>query len=150
MAGYGRANWHLDDLDGDSDPKTPQQLGPKVQAIVRRSEGTRIAEGALWNRRDETTHPTPVGYWLEADFTFATPLDHLLQREVVLGEREQRMHADGVRCEIKWNPGVTCSTCPVHEVGRETPLSFLCRLGREQERIHSMVVTKQMTLKGEV
>lgn len=90
----------------------------------------------------------PVGYWLESKFDFATPLDELLGREVTLQEREKNLWDMEIRCELKWDPGVTCSTCPVHEVGQDTRLSMLCRVGREQERIHTMVRVKQKTLDG--
>jgi hypothetical protein len=152
-----RANWHLDDLE-DQAPKpatdpdaTPDKQRDDVRTIVRRGKGTQVTEAALWDRRDEVEHPMPVGYWLEDRFTFLTPLDELLQREATLLEREQNMHDNlNIRCELKWDPGVTCSTCPVHEVGQDTPLSMLCRVGREQERIHTMVRVKQKTLEGTV
>jgi hypothetical protein len=151
-----RANWHVDDLEAPSpkpapDPdEAPDKQREDVRTIVRRGKGTTLTESALWDRREETEHPLPLGYWCESKYTFLTPLDELLQREVTLLDRERRLWDANVRCELKWDQGVTCSTCPVHEVGQETKLSLLCRLGREQERIHTMVRVKQKTLEGTI
>lgn len=152
-----RANWHLDDLEAPPpkpapDPdETPDKQREDVRTIVRRGKGTALTEAALWDRREEGEHPLPIGYWCEDKYTFLTPLDELLQREVTLLERERHMYDNmEIRCELKFDPGVTCSTCPVHEVGQETKLSMLCRLGREQERIHTMVRVKQNTLEGNI
>lgn len=151
-----RAQWHDDELTdtsarppGPPEPdEAPDPQRENVRTIVRRGEGTRLTEESLWNRRDEVEHPMPIGYWAESRWTFATPLDELLKREVTLLDRERRLFDAGVECDFKWDSEVQCSACPVHEVGQQTNKSLLCRVGREQERIRTMVRVKQMTLEG--
>ncbi len=92
----------------------------------------------------------PIGYWLEDQYSFATPLEALEERLKVLVQREEGVVSKGTTCSLKDRGEMTCSCCPVHEVGQDTPLSFLCRLGREQERITAMIITKNLTLAGEI
>lgn len=125
-----------------SDPPSDDD-GPENKEVAHRSQAAKVSDAALWERRDETSHPAPIGYMLEYQFEMITPMDQLLERETVLQDREKRLYEGGVVCELKWKDDMSCSACPVHEVGQDTDLSLLCRLGREQERIRSLIVTKE-------
>lgn len=96
-------------------------------------------EKAAWNHSGRTLHPMPVGYWCEDDYTLETPISTLEGRIVELHHREENAFKKGVACEIKDMPENTCSACPVCEVGKDTRKSALCRLGREQERVMSLI-----------
>lgn len=102
-----------------------------------------VPEEELWERRDETTHPMPVGYWREYAYTLDTPIEELEARLNELVKREANL-AGTVTCELKDRGDMACSACPVSECGQDTAKSLLCRLGREQERIASLLITKRM------
>lgn len=102
-----------------------------------------FTESELWQRRDDTSHPTPVGYWLESEFTLDTPIEGLEARLRELVEREANCDQLGITCPIKDLPGVSCSACPISEVGQHTRKALLCRIGREQERVSALIEAKR-------
>lgn len=55
-------------------------------------------------------------------------LARLMQQEANLFDRE------AVECDLKWQPGNSCYTCPMFEPEAEgSAMNALCRLGRRQE-----------------
>ena len=53
-----------------------------------------------------------------------------------LVDHEGRLYNAGVRCQIKDNPNVTCSACPISAHNEEgSSLQALCLVGRAQERV---------------
>lgn len=50
-------------------------------------------------------------------------------------EKEGRLDEQGITCAIKDRPDTTCWACPVFTSDSNNPLSVLCRLGREQDRL---------------
>lgn len=56
-------------------------------------------------------------------------------------EREGRLADHGVTCAIKDQPNTTCWACPVYKPpSSKHPISVLCRLGREQDRLVTRLV----------
>lgn len=70
------------------------------------------------------------------------PID-LQDRKAVLNARyavtfrgEGNLANAGVVCPVKDSPDTTCNACPISDAAkRETAMSALCRIGREQEQI---------------
>lgn len=91
---------------------------------------------------DVRVHPVPVDYWLAHQYTMETPIERLLARANELETREQNGRAADITCHLKDGGDITCSACPVHEIGQDTRKSALCRLGREQERIEALLIAK--------
>lgn len=61
-------------------------------------------------------------------------------------EREGRLADQGITCAIKDRPDTTCWACPVYKPPSSPhPISVLCRLGREQDRL----VTRAVQLRVE-
>jgi hypothetical protein len=58
--------------------------------------------------------------------------------------KECKLFNVGVTCPIKDHPDTHCSACPVSKHDQpDDPLSPLCRLGREQERVHTTLAVKR-------
>lgn len=56
-------------------------------------------------------------------------------------EKEGRLADHGVTCAIKDQAETTCWACPVYKPPSSThPISVLCRLGREQDRLVTRLV----------
>lgn len=64
----------------------------------------------------------------------------------VLDEREARLASESVVCPIKANPLASCSACPHCQIGEDSPLSKLCSLGQEQERICTLLLARENNL----
>lgn len=62
-------------------------------------------------------------------------MQELLGREARLDEME-------ITCPIKDMPDVSCLACPVCKLGSDSPLSALCRVGQEQERVLTTLAAK--------
>lgn len=92
---------------------------------------------------DSEVHPTPVDYWRASDYTTETPLEMLEARTKQLLEREGNAFDAGVTCGWKDLPDMSCSACPMNEIGQGTRKAPLCRLGREQERIAALTLVKR-------
>lgn len=90
-----------------------------------------------------------LGYWKEDEYTLSTPLETLEGRLAELLRREANGFEAGITCPLKDKGDMTCSACPVSEVGRNTRRSALCRLGREQERIAALIIAKREGVDGE-
>lgn len=64
------------------------------------------------------------------------PTAQLTVRLTELLNREGRLEAIGVTCDLKSRSDVVCSACPISRAGDPTaPLGALCRVGREQESV---------------
>lgn len=67
-------------------------------------------------------------------------------RLVELLEREGTLWMDGVRCPVKQGsdgggrPDVSCSACPIRHYNADDPMTALCDVGVEQERVSTMMV----------
>lgn len=61
----------------------------------------------------------------------------LNQRLVALVETEGALYSRGVTCGVKDRPDTTCCACPIR--AEEGPLAPLCNLGREQERVLTLL-----------
>lgn len=70
----------------------------------------------------------------------------LNQRLVELLEAESRLFDQGVTCEVRGAPGVSCAVCPLSEATALSPLSALCRLGAEQERVLTAIAVGRIGL----
>ncbi len=55
----------------------------------------------------------------------------LAEQFIKLLEREGRMYANGLTCQLKWD-GQDCLTCPQATLDPEEKRSRLCRLGKDQ------------------
>ena len=112
-----RANWHLATVDvDDSDP-----FADDVSI-------------------EEAVHVPTVGL----------PIDIHASKEsyeVRLSETlryESRLFNEGVDCEIKLHDDMTCFACPLYEGDRgDTPKARLCRLGREQDTLITLIRVRQ-------
>lgn len=57
--------------------------------------------------------------------------------------REARLDDMGVSCALRDCSESTCLACPVSKLGDpDSPLSALCRIGQEQERVVTMRLAK--------
>lgn len=57
---------------------------------------------------------------------------------------EARLFNEGVSCEIKHHDDSTCFACPLYEGDRgDTPKAKLCRLGREQDTLITLIRVRQ-------
>lgn len=57
-------------------------------------------------------------------------------RLATLLDQETNLLNCGIQCEIKDRENTCCHACPISKAGlSDDPLSALCRLGREQERV---------------
>lgn len=72
-----------------------------------------------------------------------TPVEALEARLATLIEREGNLEGAGVTCSIKGKGDMTCSACPVSQVGQNNKKSVLCKSGREQERIAALLIAKR-------
>lgn len=54
-------------------------------------------------------------------------------------QQETALDAAGMKCAIKENPQACCSACPVRHLGHDDPMSALCSIGVEQERLLTRV-----------
>lgn len=85
------------------------------------------------------------------------PID-LQDREAVLHARladtlrgEGNLARSGVSCPVKDSPDTSCSACPISEAAkRESSLSALCRLGREQEQVVTELTVLRLRRVGEL
>jgi hypothetical protein len=70
----------------------------------------------------------------------------LSQRLVELLTREGALWNAGVRCAVKMTPDgdargdVSCSACPIKHRSPDDPMTALCDVGVEQERLATMLV----------
>jgi len=72
-----------------------------------------------------------------------TPADELQQRIKDLLKREARLFDMGITCDLRDCSESTCLACPVSKLGDpDSPLSALCRIGQEQERVITMSLAK--------
>jgi hypothetical protein len=63
-------------------------------------------------------------------------IGRLQARLATLLDQETNLLHCGIRCDIKDRENTCCHACPVSKAGlSDDPLSALCRLGREQERV---------------
>jgi hypothetical protein len=59
-----------------------------------------------------------------------------LQQELVaLGAQEHFLYDLGVECAVKDQPDTTCHACPLQCADGGQPISPLCKVGLEQERV---------------
>jgi hypothetical protein len=100
-----QANWHTGDLPVDtSDPFSD----------------------------DEPAGPLPVEQ-------VGTPIDLSQGTAKLAGDlqallkRADQLYSDGVTCELMEHDDMTCAVCPLSEAESDSPLSALCRVGRELE-----------------
>lgn len=74
-----------------------------------------------------------------------TPIDltdenrDLAQQLVALHREEQQR---GVVCQIKEMDGTTCGSCPIRAQAPAFPLSRLCMIGVEQERLTTLLAAR--------
>jgi len=72
----------------------------------------------------------------------STP-EELDQRIRDLVKREARLFDMGITCGLRECSESTCLACPVSKLGDpDSPLSALCRIGQEQERVITMRLAK--------
>lgn len=58
-------------------------------------------------------------------------------------KREARLFKMGITCDLRDCAESTCLACPVSKLGDpDSPLSALCRIGQEQERVVTMRLAK--------
>lgn len=67
----------------------------------------------------------------------------LNEKLIALVNDEGLLFEQGVECDLKQRPDVTCSACPVKVVDSADPLSRLCSLGSEQERVLTSLVVER-------
>ena len=117
---------------------------------VEQRDGLRPTPGAIQRAADpeQTEHPVHLGYWLEDRYTLETPVEEIEARLRTLVEREGNAEAAGVTCPLKGKGDMTCSACPVCEIGQDTKRSALCRIGREQERLVALLHAKRELHRG--
>lgn len=125
-----KANWHTEDLVSDDDFD--------LSEVEVRPNGD-----GNGHHRDALVHPTPVDYWRASEFNLDTPIPELEARLDELIAREGRGAEAGITCPWKDLPDMTCSACPLHEIGQDTRKSALCRLGREQERVAALLIARR-------
>lgn len=69
--------------------------------------------------------------------------DELRAHLRTLIDREGRLSACGITCRLKELPDMTCLGCPVSKAGdKNDAMSVLCRIGRDQETVASMLIAK--------
>jgi hypothetical protein len=89
---------------------------------------------------EEAVHVPTVGLPID---THASKESH----QARLGEtlrREAQLHDQGASCEIKFHDDSTCFACPLYEGDRgDTPKANLCRLGREQDTLITLIRVRQ-------
>lgn len=57
---------------------------------------------------------------------------------------EGNLADQGAECGLKWSQHTTCFACPLYEGdGGDTPLAKLCRLGREQDTLTTLIAVRQ-------
>lgn len=71
--------------------------------------------------------------------------DSINLRLVELLQAEGRLWSEGVRCPVKTDDGVgrpdaTCAACPIRHHAPTDPMTALCDVGVEQERLMTMSV----------
>lgn len=49
----------------------------------------------------------------------------------------------GAFCELKGMPDTTCFACPLYEGDGDTPQAHLCRLGREQDTLITLLAVRK-------
>lgn len=58
-------------------------------------------------------------------------------------KREGRLFNMGITCDLRDCSESTCLACPVSKLGDpDSPLSALCRIGQEQERVTTTLLAK--------
>jgi hypothetical protein len=72
------------------------------------------------------------------DLTTAEPKLERISRELL--DRERILFSEGVTCSLKEMPDSTCLACPLF--GRDDDMKPLCTVGREQERISTVLAAK--------
>lgn len=70
----------------------------------------------------------------------------LNRRLIELLEQESRLFDQGVTCDVRGMPGVSCAVCPLSEADGLSPLSSLCRVGVEQERVLTAIAVGRIGL----
>lgn len=63
----------------------------------------------------------------------------LNQRLIKSLELESHLANSGIRCPVKARPDTTCSACPIRSEDDNEPLTKLCNLGCEQERVSTLL-----------
>lgn len=75
-----------------------------------------------------------------------TPIDleggtaKLRTKLLTLLEQESRLFNSGTSCQVKDNAQGCCSACPIRHRDELDPMSALCSLGVEQERLVTLMV----------
>jgi hypothetical protein len=89
---------------------------------------------------EEAIHVPTVGLPID---THASQESH----QARLGETlrvEARLFTQGANCEIKLHDDTTCFACPLYEGDQgNTPKAQLCRLGREQDTLITLIRVRQ-------
>lgn len=81
------------------------------------------------------------------DLTDASERLHARLR--ILCQREARIAELGITCAIKERPDTACSACPVCQANNpESPISLLCRTGREQEAVCTELAARHNTVES--
>lgn len=57
-------------------------------------------------------------------------------------EQQSRLYAQGVDCDLRWQPEVTCLACPIYKGDENTAHGRLCRLMREQETLTTLIAVR--------
>lgn len=116
-----RADWGLQALDlGDSEKVDPFD-----------------AASSAWMTNDAAP-----------DWGFAisieTPSEELRRLLGIVVSSEMRMGAKGLTCAIKDSPETTCLACPLSRANDDSsPKRHLCRAGREQERLSTLLLAQR-------
>jgi hypothetical protein len=64
-----------------------------------------------------------------------------------LMKREGNLFEMGITCDLKDCAEASCLACPVSKLGdADSPLSALCRIGQEQERVITMRLAKSVSV----
>lgn len=56
---------------------------------------------------------------------------------------EAHLAEAGATCEIKWADASTCFACPLYQGDGDGPDAQLCRLGREQDTLLTLLAVRQ-------
>ncbi len=84
--------------------------------------------------------PLPFGSTV---ISLDSPVAELDSRISDLLTREGRLFDMGITCDLRDATESTCLACPVSKLGDpDSPLSALCRIGQEQERVITMRLAK--------
>jgi hypothetical protein len=54
-------------------------------------------------------------------------------------KEEGALDAIGINCSLKWDKEISCFACPMYSGDEVSPMGKLCRLGREQERLVTLL-----------